>query len=54
MRCLGHALGSDEFCSEFYTETAERTVDLVKEIIKVADYSNPSGQDAGIMRSGQY
>ena len=34
-------MGSDEFCSEFYTETAERTWDLVNKIIKVADYINP-------------
>ena len=41
MRCLGHALGSDVFCSEFYVDAAERTVALVEEITKVVDYGNP-------------
>ena len=41
MRCLGHVLGSDAYCSGYYTEVAEGTAGLVQEIIKVVDYGNP-------------
>ena len=50
LRVLGHPLGADGYCRDFYMDKAIKTQTVVEKIVEVVDYSNPVSIQAAYLQ----